>query len=126
MRLRLIHGPSYWQSRAQAKRDQFAAASIADVQVQAAPSALEHVGAVGNLAVLTPRERQVAQLNAEGFSGKEIARLLGITDRTVEMFKGLAIKKIGARNGAHLAALTMAANVVAARHNTSPPTGEPS
>ncbi len=51
-------------------------------------------------AVLTPREREVAQAIAEGFSNKEIARRLGISVKTVETHRGALMRKIGAHTTA--------------------------
>jgi two-component system response regulator FixJ len=51
---------------------------------------------------LTPRQRQVMQLAAQGLSSKEIARLLEISDRTVENHRAWLMDKMGARNLAEL------------------------
>jgi DNA-binding NarL/FixJ family response regulator len=44
--------------------------------------------------VLTTRERQVVQLIAEGMSAKEIADLLGISQRTAESHRNRAMQKL--------------------------------
>ncbi len=46
---------------------------------------------------LTPREREVAQLLAEGRSNKEVAGRLGIGVKTVETHRSALMRKIGAR-----------------------------
>ncbi len=51
---------------------------------------------------LTPRQRQVMQLAAQGLSSKEIARLLEISDRTVENHRAWLMDRMGARNLAEL------------------------
>jgi DNA-binding NarL/FixJ family response regulator len=49
-------------------------------------------------ALLTERERQVAAAVAEGASNKEIARQLGITERTVKAHTGAIFEKLGVRD----------------------------
>jgi DNA-binding NarL/FixJ family response regulator len=46
------------------------------------------------LALLSPRERSVLRLVAEGYSGVEIARLLGITPKTVDTYKNRIGQKL--------------------------------
>lgn len=52
--------------------------------------------------LLTPRERQVLQLAAEGRSSAEIAGRLSISPRTAEMHRGNALRKLGLRTQADL------------------------
>jgi DNA-binding NarL/FixJ family response regulator len=49
-------------------------------------------------ALLTERERQVASAVATGSSNKEIARKLGITERTVKAHTGAIFEKLGVRD----------------------------
>lgn len=44
---------------------------------------------------LSPREREVLALVAEGLANKQIGRLLGITERTVKVHLGNAFRRIG-------------------------------
>ncbi len=44
---------------------------------------------------LSPREREVLSLVAEGMANKQIARALGITERTVKAHLGRAFRQIG-------------------------------
>ncbi len=53
-------------------------------------------------AKLTPRERQVLQLVAEGKSAKEIAAVLDLSNRTVEFHKYNVMEKLGLRTTAEL------------------------
>jgi DNA-binding NarL/FixJ family response regulator len=62
-----------------------------------------------NPAPLSPRERQIVTLVAEGNSNKAIAALLGVSVKTVETHRGSAMRKIGAKSSAELA-------LYAARH----------
>lgn len=48
--------------------------------------------------LLTDRERQVAQMVARGASNKEIARELGITERTVKAHAGAIFEKLDVRD----------------------------
>lgn len=50
---------------------------------------------------LTKRERQVIHGMGRGFSSKEIARTLGISHRTVDLYRASAIRKLGAQSSAH-------------------------
>ncbi len=51
---------------------------------------------------LTPREREVLQLTAEGHTSAEAARRLSISPRTVEMHRGNLMHKLGLRTQADL------------------------
>lgn len=53
-------------------------------------------GADGPVEELTPRERQVLALLAEGLPNKTIARRLGISDHTVKFHVGAVLSKLGA------------------------------
>jgi DNA-binding CsgD family transcriptional regulator len=55
-------------------------------------------GSVGRYALLTPRERQVLHLVGEGQTTSEIAGLLGISVKTVEIHRTNLMRKLGARN----------------------------
>jgi len=52
---------------------------------------------------LTPREREVMALVASGLMNKQIANELSISEVTVKMHRGSAMRKIGARSVARLA-----------------------
>lgn len=51
---------------------------------------------------LSQRERQVAEAVARGASNKEIARVMGITERTVKAHLSAAYEKLGVRDRMHL------------------------
>lgn len=51
---------------------------------------------------ISPRERQVIDLMAEGKTNSEIAGALSITIDTVEAHRRNIFKKTGSRNAAHL------------------------
>ncbi|WP_173088980.1 helix-turn-helix transcriptional regulator [Devosia sp. 1635] len=54
---------------------------------------------------LSGRERQVAELTAQGLTCAEAGEVLGLSGRTVEVYRAHAMIKLKARNAAHLAAL---------------------
>jgi DNA-binding NarL/FixJ family response regulator len=51
---------------------------------------------------LTPRERQIVKLVAEGNSNKRIATILNVSVKTVETHRSAAMRKIGAKSSADL------------------------
>lgn len=57
------------------------------------------------LAILSPREREVAYLVASGYSRKESARLCALSPNTVSDYIKAIYRKLGIRNRAELAAL---------------------
>jgi DNA-binding NarL/FixJ family response regulator len=52
--------------------------------------------------ILTPRQREVLQLVAEGRSAKEIAHRMNISVKTVEFHKSCLVQKLGLRTTAEL------------------------
>jgi DNA-binding NarL/FixJ family response regulator len=52
---------------------------------------------------LTPRQRQIVKLVAEGHSNKRIAYILNISVKTVETHRLEAMRRIGAKSSADLA-----------------------
>jgi DNA-binding NarL/FixJ family response regulator len=63
--------------------------------------------------VLSPRQREVLQLVAEGRRGKEIARILRISTKTVEFHKGLIAKKLDLHSVAELTRYAMEHEIAA-------------
>lgn len=59
----------------------------------------EHHNPTGSL---TPREREVVQLIAEGNSNKQIGRLLNVSVKTVETHRASAMRKLGVSSTADL------------------------
>lgn len=60
------------------------------------------------LALLTAREREVLEQAVKGLHAKEIARVLGISARTVEVHKTRVMAKLGVRNIAELVRFAVA------------------
>lgn len=52
-------------------------------------------GATDPLAALTPRQREILQLVAEGHTSKDIAHRLGLSHRTVEVHRNQLMKRLG-------------------------------
>jgi DNA-binding CsgD family transcriptional regulator len=63
-------------------------------------------GATGALADLTPQERQITQLAAQGMSNRDIAAQLFLSPRTVAYHLYKAYPKLGIRSRGELASLT--------------------
>jgi FixJ family two-component response regulator len=52
--------------------------------------------------LLTPREREILEKFAFGFSNKEVGRLLGRSSRTIEDHRANIMRKLGAKNAVDL------------------------
>ncbi len=92
-------GPSMLREavRAVARGQSFISPEIADVVLQHA------VGGVSPAREkLTPRERQVLQMLAEGMNAKQVAAEIGISDKTVHAFRAQVMRKLGLRSVAGL------------------------
>ena len=72
-------------------------------------AAVEH-DEVAKLARLTPRERSILELVGKGLHAKEIAAVLAISPRTVEVHKAHLMDKLDARNVAELVRFAVAAD----------------
>ncbi|TXL72676.1 response regulator [Vineibacter terrae] len=64
--------------------------------------------AAKRMAGLTSRERQVVEMVVEGNPNKQIAYVLGISQRTVETHRATAMRKVGAKTLSELIHLTIA------------------
>jgi DNA-binding NarL/FixJ family response regulator len=62
---------------------------------------------------LTPRQREILQLLAEGNSAKEVGALLGISVRTVEFHKYQMMETLGIHNSAELVHFAIKHGIVA-------------
>ena len=58
---------------------------------------LERTGAEDSYELLSPREREILQLVAEGKSSKEIANLLNLSVHTVETHRARVMQKLNLR-----------------------------
>jgi len=73
----------------------------------------EPQGTTDPVAKLTPRQREILQLLAEGRSAKEIADTLGISARTVEFHKYTMMEALGLHNSAELLHFAIKHGIVA-------------
>jgi DNA-binding NarL/FixJ family response regulator len=67
----------------------------------------------GPAAKLTPRQREILQLLAEGRSAKEVAATLGISSRTVEFHKYQMMESLQVHNSAELIHFAIKQGIVA-------------
>jgi DNA-binding NarL/FixJ family response regulator len=88
--------------RAAARGETYLSPSVSRVLVDA----VRQEGGVSKSPILldrlTPRERQVLQLVAEGHSNSEIGRTLGVSKKTVEKHRASLVAKLGVRDLAGL------------------------
>jgi len=61
---------------------------------------------------LTDREREILTMVLEGLSNKESAARMKLSSRTVEIYRASLLRKVGARNTAHLVRMAMQLRVV--------------
>ncbi len=56
---------------------------------------------------LTQREREVIRMVSQGYSNKEVAREFGISEKTVQVHRGAAYRKLDMHNAAEIARLLL-------------------
>lgn len=78
-------------------------AAILKTPVAGLPQAAASCTTADPLSTLTRREQEAARAVAKGSSNKEIARQLGITERTVKAHISSVFQKLNARDRLHLA-----------------------
>jgi DNA-binding NarL/FixJ family response regulator len=66
------------------------------------------------LDLLTPRQREVMQMLAEGRSTKEIARLLKVTTKAIEGYRTQVMERLGVDNMASLVRLAVRTGLISA------------
>jgi DNA-binding NarL/FixJ family response regulator len=72
---------------------------VLDAFVETAPI---HLVSLGGMELLTPRERDVVRLVADGFGNREVAQQLGLSAHTVKNYLFSVFEKIGVSNRAEL------------------------
>ncbi len=85
-----------------------ASPELADLLVEGSP-----VEAPGAAEVLTPRQREILQLVAEGRTAREIAAVLGISRKTVEFHKASIMRLLALRTTAELTRYALARGIIA-------------
>lgn len=81
--------------------DHYLSPSLSDVPYEIMASEVE-TGQLDPTATLTPREREVFHMVAEGLTSAQIARQLSISSRTVETHRARVLQKLGLSNVAEL------------------------
>jgi DNA-binding NarL/FixJ family response regulator len=69
-------------------------------------------GGVPDGSLLTPKEREVLKLVAEGYRSRQIAELLNITEKTVEKHRASLLRKLQVRNVSGLTTYAIAHGLV--------------
>jgi DNA-binding NarL/FixJ family response regulator len=88
----------------EAAREQRAGAALTAAAVRTLVDRLTESGASGTAVPLTGRQLEVAALVAAGRTNRQIARELGISEKTAELHVRNAMQRLGAQNRAGVAA----------------------
>lgn len=86
----------------------FFSATVSDLLLET----VVHGRTPGRLESFSMRELEVAQLIAEGNSNKKIARLLGISIKTVESHRAAAMRKAGVHSGPEFVRFAVKHNLI--------------
>ncbi len=89
----------------------FLGSQIEIVEGDQSISETRHQRAVTSLKLLSARQLEVTRLVAQGLLNKEIADVLGLSEKTVKMHRGLVMKKLHLRTQADLIRLAVEAGV---------------
>jgi two-component system response regulator NreC len=84
----------------------------------------EHTDSESPSESLTPREREIVRLVAEGYKSREIAEALRISLKTVETHRANIMKKLGLRNAAEMTGYAIQGGLV--QKTVLPPKPRPS
>lgn len=76
------------------------------------PGSQNHEELKARLASLTPRERDVFLPLAQGYSTKEIAEQLGVSVKTIDLYRSRVMKRMQAENLPDLVGMAIAAGMV--------------
>jgi PAS domain S-box-containing protein len=110
---RMLQGRRYQDERLMRRRDgELIWCRVSGLATNATAPAREAVWAFEQIPhaarsteLLTPREREVVAQIAAGRTSKEIARLMSLSPRTVEMHRARLLRKLGVRSTPQLLAL---------------------
>ena len=86
-------------------------ARAVDIGRSARPDPLERTGIGNRLGTLTTRERQVLERLVMGRTNKAVAHELGISARTIEVYRRNVMVKMGADSLSHLVRMTLVAGI---------------
>jgi DNA-binding NarL/FixJ family response regulator len=81
----------------------------------------KHAGADDPITLLSPREREVLTLTAEGFSSTEIGERLGLSHKTVETYRQRLMDKLELRHRSQLVRFALDRGLLAAGSTTIEP-----
>src|SRR6185295_7677509 len=101
-----------WAVKSVARHGSYYSPSVQRVLVNASLRRRNTGGDNDALWRLTPREREIVQLIAEGRSKREIGRLLLVSPETVETHRRHVMKKVGARNIAEIVRFALRSGIV--------------
>lgn len=103
---------------------ELAVAAVQRNETYLSPAVSQHVvgdrarpagtGAEGRLETLTPRQREILQLVAEGHSTKEIARILDVSVKTVETHRAQLMERLDIHDVAGLVRYAIRTGIVTA------------
>jgi DNA-binding CsgD family transcriptional regulator len=80
----------------------------------------EKLGSAAELAVLTPRQKEILQLVAEGSSTREIAELLGVSIKTVEAHRANLMERLDIHDVPGLVRLAIRCGLISLKEDDFP------
>jgi DNA-binding NarL/FixJ family response regulator len=101
-----------WAVRAVASGKTYLSSPISEIVVESAIHPHSAVQEGDPLSMLSPREKEILQLIAEGHTSAEIGRLLFISEKTVEKHRTKLMEKLSVRNLAGLVRLAVKYHLV--------------
>jgi len=93
-------------------RQRRSAAAVQRLSTKREEALEQALGSEAELAVLTPRQKEVLQLVAEGYSTREIASLLDLSIKTVEAHRANLMDRLDIRDVPGLVRLAIRARLV--------------
>jgi DNA-binding NarL/FixJ family response regulator len=99
--------------RAVYRGERYLSQSIADLLADGSLRNLEASLEFSPLETLSPREREILQLVAEGKTSQEIAERLSISPKTVDTYRSRLMRKIGVEDMAGLVKFAIQHGVIA-------------
>jgi len=101
-----------WAVHAVANGQTFLSSPISEIVVESAIHPHAAASESGPLSVLSPREKEILQLIAEEHTSGEIAKMLFISEKTVEKHRARLMEKLSVRNLAGLVRLAVKYHLV--------------
>ena len=101
-----------WAVRAVASGKTFLSSPVSEIMVENAVNPRPHGSDLGPLSNISPREKEILQLIAEEHTSTEIAKLLFISEKTVEKHRASLMEKLNVHNVAGLVKLAVKHHLV--------------